>query len=229
METFLKAAEACHKAGFPFGIGLGETTDSVDTAGAIFQSFGAELVNAKGDITVKTDEVRQALEFYKKLIAVLPTDAPSWDDASNNKWLISGRGAMILNPPSAWAVAKRDAPQVAEQCWTHGFPVRSEGPVCAVPALFLGCLGLRQEQGSGQEPAGLPVTAVVDREVRRGERRIRSAGLREHDDAEDLGRGRPAEGHALSLSRSLQAADDVDRGLSGAAEDRPADLLRRRR
>ena len=70
METFLKAAEACHKAGFPFGIGLGETTDSVDTAGAIFQSFGAELVNAKGDVTVKTDEVRQALEFYKKLIAV---------------------------------------------------------------------------------------------------------------------------------------------------------------
>ena len=127
METFLKAAEACQKAGFPFGIGLGETTDSVDTAGAIFQSFGAELVNAKGDITVKSDAVRQALEFYKKLIAVLPTDAPSWDDASNNKWLISGRGAMILNPPSAWAVAKRDAPQVAEQCWTHGFPSGPKG------------------------------------------------------------------------------------------------------
>jgi len=48
LDTFLKAAEACHKGGFPFGIGLGETTDSVDTAGAIFQSFGAELVDAKG-------------------------------------------------------------------------------------------------------------------------------------------------------------------------------------
>jgi ABC-type glycerol-3-phosphate transport system substrate-binding protein len=127
METFLKAAEACQKGGFPFGIGLGETTDSVDTAGAIFQSFGAELVNAKGDVTVKTDEVRQALEFYKRLIAVLPTDAPSWDDASNNKWLISGRGALIMNPPSAWAVAKRDAPKIAEQLWTHGFPVGPKG------------------------------------------------------------------------------------------------------
>jgi hypothetical protein len=39
LDTFLKAAEACHKAGFPFGIGLGTTTDSVDTIGAIFQSF----------------------------------------------------------------------------------------------------------------------------------------------------------------------------------------------
>jgi ABC-type glycerol-3-phosphate transport system substrate-binding protein len=127
METFLKAAEACHKGGFPFGIGLGEYTDSVDTAGAIFQSFGAELVNAKGDLTVKTDAVRQALEYYKRLIAVLPPDAPSWDDASNNRWLISGRGALIMNPPSAWAVARRDAPQVAEQCWTHGFPSGPKG------------------------------------------------------------------------------------------------------
>src|SRR5579864_5146189 len=70
-DTFLKAAEACHKGGYPFGIGLGETTDSVDSAGAFFQSFGAELVNAKGDVTVKTDAVRQALEYYKKLIAFL--------------------------------------------------------------------------------------------------------------------------------------------------------------
>ena len=46
LDTFLKAAEACHKAGFPFGIGLGTTTDSVDTIGAIFQSFGATLVDA---------------------------------------------------------------------------------------------------------------------------------------------------------------------------------------
>jgi ABC-type glycerol-3-phosphate transport system substrate-binding protein len=119
--------KACQKGGFPFGIGLGETTDSVDTAGAIFQSFGAELVNTKGEPTVKTDQVRQALEYYKKLIAFLPPDAPSWDDASNNKWLISGRGALIMNPPSAWAVAKRDAPQVAEQCWTHGFPAGPKG------------------------------------------------------------------------------------------------------
>ncbi len=127
METFLKAAEGCHKGGFPFGIGLGTTADNVDTAGAVFQSFGAELVDAKGNLTVKTDAVRQALDFYRKLIAFLPPDVPAWDDASNNKWLISGKGALIMNPPSAWAVAKRDAPQVAEQCWTHGFPAGPKG------------------------------------------------------------------------------------------------------
>ena len=127
LDRFLKAAEACHKGGYPFGIGLGEPSDNVDTAGAIFQSFGAELADANGNLTVKTDAVRQALDFYKKLIRFLPPDVAAWDNASNNKWLIAGKGALIMNPPSAWAVAKRDAPQIAEQCWTHGFPAGPKG------------------------------------------------------------------------------------------------------
>jgi ABC-type glycerol-3-phosphate transport system substrate-binding protein len=126
-DAYLKAAEACQKAGVPFGVGLGQTTDSVDTAGAFFHAYGGQLVSAKGDITVKSDGVRAALEFCTKAAKFYPADAPAWDDASNNKWLVSGRGAMIMNPPSAWAVAKRDAPQIAEQCWTHGFPVGPKG------------------------------------------------------------------------------------------------------
>jgi ABC-type glycerol-3-phosphate transport system substrate-binding protein len=127
LDVMLKAAEACHKGGFPFGIGLGVTEDNVDTAGSIFQSFGAALVDAKGNITVKSDPVRQALDYYRRLAAFLPPDAPAWDNASNNKYLVSGKGALIMNPPSAWAVAKRDAPQVAEQCWTHGMAAGPKG------------------------------------------------------------------------------------------------------
>ena len=126
-DTFLKAAQDCHKGGHPFGIGLGTTGDNVDTAGAIFHGFGAMLVDAKGNITVKSDAVRQAIDYYRKLMAVLPPDAPSWDDASNNKFLVSGQGSMIMNPPSAWAVAKRDAPKIAEQLWTHGFAAGPKG------------------------------------------------------------------------------------------------------
>jgi len=52
LDTFLKAAEACHKGGNPFGIGVGNTGDSTDTIGAIFHSYGAMLVDAKGEIVV---------------------------------------------------------------------------------------------------------------------------------------------------------------------------------
>src|ERR671929_646117 len=63
----------------------------------------------------------------KKLVPALPPDVAGGDDASNNKWLISGKGALILTPPSAWAVAKLDAPQVAEKCWTHPMPAGPKG------------------------------------------------------------------------------------------------------
>ena len=126
-DTFLTAAQKCHKAGVPFGIGLGQTPDSVDSAGALFAAYGAHLVDAKGNITVNSDPTRQVLEYAKRLVQFLPADVFAWDDASNNKWLISGKGALIMNPPSAWAVAKRDNPKVAEQLWTFPAPKGPKG------------------------------------------------------------------------------------------------------
>ena len=98
LDAMLKAAEACHKGGNPFGIGLGTPEDNVDTAGAIFQSFGAALVDAKGKITVKSDPVRKALEYYIKLAQWLPPDAPAWDNASNNKYLVVRQGLADHEP-----------------------------------------------------------------------------------------------------------------------------------
>jgi ABC-type glycerol-3-phosphate transport system substrate-binding protein len=126
-DYLLTAAEKCMKAGKPFGIGLSTCTDAINMAGSVFASFGADLVDAEGTITVKTDATRQVLEWFQKLAKTLPDSVYAYDNASNNKALISGQSALIMNPPSAWAVAKRDAPQVAEQCWTHGFPVGPKG------------------------------------------------------------------------------------------------------
>lgn len=126
-DTFLTAAEKLHKAGYPFGLGLGQTTDSVDWVGTLFAAFGAELVDAKGDITVASDATRQALDYAKRLVPFLPADVFAWDDASNNKWLISGKGSLIMNPPSAWAVAKRDNPKLAAQMWTFPSPRGPKG------------------------------------------------------------------------------------------------------
>ena len=150
LDNFLKAAEACQKGGNPFGIGLGQTSDSVDSAGALFHAFGAQLVNAKGDIVVKNDQVRQVLDYYKKLMQFLPPDVPSWDDASNNKFLVSGQGSLIMNPPSAWAVAKRDAPQIAEQLWTHGFPMGPKGRYAPFLPYFWGIWNFSKNQSAAK-------------------------------------------------------------------------------
>jgi ABC-type glycerol-3-phosphate transport system substrate-binding protein len=126
-EFFADAAQKSHKAGFPFGMPMSTTSDAVQWTGALFNSYGAELVDATGGITVKSDAVRTVLEWFKKTVPYFPESVFAWDDASNNKALISGQSALIFNAPSAWAVAKRDAPKVAEQLWTFPAPRGPKG------------------------------------------------------------------------------------------------------
>jgi ABC-type glycerol-3-phosphate transport system substrate-binding protein len=126
-EKFVEVAEKCAAKGHSFGLGLSQTTDCVDFAGALFHAFGAELVSAKGDVTVNSDNTRQVLEYSQRLGKVLPKDVIAWDDASNNKAFIAGQAALIMNPPSAWAVAKRDNPKVAEDTWIFASPKGPKG------------------------------------------------------------------------------------------------------
>ena len=100
-DYLLTASEKCLKAGKPFGIGLSTCTDAINMAGSVFAAFGANLVDAEGTITVKTDATKQVLEWFQKLAKTLPDSVFAYDNASNNKALISGQSALIFNAPSA--------------------------------------------------------------------------------------------------------------------------------
>ena len=176
-DAFLAAAEKCQKAGYAFGLPLGYTTDTNQWVGALFLAYGAELMDAKGNITVKTDAVRQVLEYGKKLAGFCPPDAPAWDDASNNKWLISGKGALIFNPPSAWAVAKRDAPQVAEKCWTHGFPKGPAGRFNPILPRFYGVWNFSKNKAAAKSLLAYLAQPAGGREAGRGEPGLRHPAL----------------------------------------------------
>src|SRR6202165_3767323 len=126
-DYLLTASEKCMKAGKPFGIGLSTCTDAINMAGSVFTSFGADLVDAEGTITVKTDATRRVLKWFLKLSKTLPDSVYAYDNASNNKALISGQSALIFNAPSAYAVARRDNIKVAEQCWTFPSPKGPKG------------------------------------------------------------------------------------------------------
>ncbi len=136
--TYLASAEKLFKAGYPVGLPMGQSSDAVDWVGALFNSFGVVMVDAKDDIRINSDETRTALEYLKKLMAENPPEVYAWDDAGNNRWLISGKGSGIMNPPSAWAVAKRDNLQVAENCWTHAMPKGPKGRFVGQLPFFYG-------------------------------------------------------------------------------------------
>ena len=125
-DTFLLAAEKLYNVGKPFGATIGATPDS-RWLSALFTSYGAELVNKDGEISVDSDAVKQVLEYLKKLTQFMPDSVYAWDDSSNNRWIISGEGSAIFNPASAWAVAKRDNPDIAKKLWHHDVPRGPKG------------------------------------------------------------------------------------------------------
>jgi hypothetical protein len=126
-DAYLDAAQKLHKAGHPVGLPMGQTSDAVDWVGAFFNSMGVVFIDEKDNVKINSDETRKALEYLKKLMAVNPPEVYAWDDAGNNRWMISGKGSSIMNPPSSWAVAKRDNPSVAEKIWHHPMPKGPKG------------------------------------------------------------------------------------------------------
>jgi ABC-type glycerol-3-phosphate transport system substrate-binding protein len=137
-DFFLSAAEKCAKGGHQFGMAMGGTNDAVAWVDPVLRSHGAAMVDKDGNITVKSDAMKQVLEWFKKLVPFLPKDAFAWDDSSNNKALISGEAALIFNPPSAWAVAVRDAPKVGEKIWHFPSPKGPKGRFDAAVPFFWG-------------------------------------------------------------------------------------------
>ena len=199
-DAYVTSAQKLHKAGFPVGLPLGQTSDAVDWVGGLFNAYGVVMVDAKDNIKINSDETRQAMEVARKIVEAMSPDVFAWDDAGNNRWLISGKGSGIMNPPSAWAVAKRDNPKVAEQCWTHPVPQRPERPLRRSAAAVLRPVAVLQEQVGGERVAHLHLAKGIDRPARRGLGRLRSAVVQDHVRSAHLEHRRPAGRHRLRLS-----------------------------
>jgi len=150
-DAYLEAAQKLHKAGFPIGIPMGQTSDAVDTVGAIFNAFGVVMIDDKDNVKVNSNETRAALEYMKKLMAVNPPEVYAWDDAGNNRWMISGKGSSIMNPPSSWAVAKRDNPTVAEKIWHHPMPKGPKGRFVGQLPQFYGVWSFSKNKSAAKD------------------------------------------------------------------------------
>jgi hypothetical protein len=150
-EAYIDSAQKLFKAGYPVGLPMGQTSDAVDWVGGLFNSYGVVFVDAKDNIKVNSDQTRQAMEIARKIMEVSPPEVYAWDDAGNNRWLISGKGSGIMNPPSAWAVAKRDNPKVAEQCWTHPVPKGPQGRFVGQLPQFYGLWKFSQNKSAAKD------------------------------------------------------------------------------
>jgi len=150
-DAYLAAAEKLFKAGFPIGLAMGQTSDAIDSTGSMFRAFGSVAIDEKDNIKINSAETRAALEYFRKLMAFNPPEVFAWDDAGNNRWLISGKGSAIMNPPSAWSVAKRDNIKVAEQVWHHDMPKGPKGRFVGQLPFFYGLWSFSQNKPAGKD------------------------------------------------------------------------------
>lgn len=112
-DQFLDAAKKLKEIGHPVGFALNNTFDANGGLYPIIWSFGARVVDENGKIAVDSPQMRQAMEYVKTLSQYFAPEVYAWDDAGNNKFLLSGLGSWTPNPPSIRPAAVRDSLPVA--------------------------------------------------------------------------------------------------------------------
>jgi len=113
-EDLLEVAPKLAETGHPIGFAIKDTFDANGGLFPVLWSFGARVIDENGNVTVNSPETKAAIEYVIKLSQYMPPEVFAWDDAGNNRFILSGIGSWTVNPPSIWAVAVRDQLPIAE-------------------------------------------------------------------------------------------------------------------
>jgi len=126
-ENVRKAAPKLKAAGHPIGIGQSAELDSNMALMAFMMCFGAYVQNAKHQVTIKSKQTVAAVKFMAAIFKSGETDEIfGWTPASNNNFLYSGKGSLILNAISATRTPEDLSLPFADQLYIYPIP---KGPV----------------------------------------------------------------------------------------------------
>ncbi len=194
LDAMLKAAEACHKGGNPFGIGLGTTEDNVDTAGAIFQSFGAELVDAKGDYHRQVGQGSPGARILQEAGAVAAPRCSGLGQRRQQQ--VSDLRQGLADHEPAERLGGRQTRRAAScgAVWTHGMPSGPVGRYAPFLPYFWAIWSFGKNKTAAKDLILFLSQRLRGREDGERQRRLRPACLREAHRFQDLGRDRAAPG-----------------------------------
>jgi multiple sugar transport system substrate-binding protein len=114
--------------GNPVGISLGHSVDPNISYRSLLWSYGAVECDETGKrVVLDSKQTLEVVKFVRALYKeAMEPDVLSWDDASNNKYLASGRGSWIHNPISAYRTIQKATPDLADKVYVWKTPA---GPV----------------------------------------------------------------------------------------------------
>ena len=136
----LRMGKTLKKQGNPVGIAISHCSDAHSTYWSVAWSMGAKVLEADGKTPgIKSQQTEQVIEWYKELYKeAMEPEVLSWDDASNNRFILSGKGSWIHNPVSPYNAALANKQPIADDINHHNSPSGPAGTHSAPPMLGLG-------------------------------------------------------------------------------------------
>jgi multiple sugar transport system substrate-binding protein len=101
-EDVLVTGRRLKAQGHPIGIGLGPDPESNVTLLGLMHAFGASVQDEDTNVVINSRATVEAVKLGTELFRSAMTDEVlGWDITSNNRYLISGRGSLIVNAIAA--------------------------------------------------------------------------------------------------------------------------------
>src|SRR5262245_24201889 len=123
------------KQGNPVGIAISHCADANTTYWSVAWCQGAKVLEADGKTpAISSDKTAQVIEWYKELYKdAMEPEVLSWDDASNNRGILSGKYSWIHNPISPYNAALKEKMPIADDINHHPSPSGPAGTHSAPP------------------------------------------------------------------------------------------------
>jgi multiple sugar transport system substrate-binding protein len=122
-EHVRKAAPKLRARGNPIGIGMSNELDSDMALIAFLQCYGGFIQNKDAQPTINSKGTIEALKVMRDIYKNgMTNEIFGWNPASNNQFLYSGKGAMILNAISATRTPEDLKLPFADDLWIWPIP-----------------------------------------------------------------------------------------------------------
>ena len=206
-EHVRKAAPKLKAAGHPIGIGMSNELDSNMANIAFMMCFGSFIQNEENRLTIKSKQTVDALKFMASIYKTGETDEIfGWNPSSNNNFLYSGKGSMILNAISATRTPEDHEAAVRRQ------PLDLADPGGAARAArarardgLLRGLEVREEQARRRRSSSPISASTTSRRRRRASSTTSRASRARYPFEQDL---RRSEGGHAQAARQVHDPDD---------------------
>jgi multiple sugar transport system substrate-binding protein len=122
-EHVRTAAPKLRARGNPIGIGMSNELDSDMALIALLQCYGGFIQNEKAQPTINSKGTIEALKVMRDIYKNgMTNEIFGWNPASNNQFLYSGKGSLILNAISATRTPEDLKLPFADNLWLWPIP-----------------------------------------------------------------------------------------------------------